>query len=84
MLAVRSGDVQSAAEISRARSADLSISYRDDVLGEIAEAVVRKNTVGRTRWSRLRWEIDHDPTLAHWLDATAPRLMVRFNELRAT
>ena len=83
LLAVRSGDYQGAAELSKARTADLPISYRDDVLGEIAEVVARGAAVGRTRLARLRSEIDLDPTLAHWLDASAPQLMVRFSDLRA-
>jgi len=83
LLAVRSGDYQSAARLSKARAPDLPISYRDDVLGEIAEVVARGGTIGRTRLSRLRCEIELDPTLAHWLDASAPELMRRFNDLRA-
>ncbi len=83
LLAVRAGDYQAAARIAADRSPDLPISYRDDVLGEIAQAVAPGQPVARTRLNRLRHEIEVDPVLARWLDVTAPGLMDRFDALRA-
>jgi hypothetical protein len=83
LLAARAGDYRSAARIAADRSPDLPISYRDDVLGELAEVVARGTAVERTRLNRLRHEIDGDTVLAHWLDVAAPKLMARFDDLRA-
>jgi hypothetical protein len=83
LLAARAGDYGSAAKIAAGRSPDLPISYRDDVLGELAEVVARGTAVERTRLNRLRHEIEVDPVLAHWLDIAAPALVTRFDDLRA-
>lgn len=82
LLAVRAGDFQTAARVATQRSPDLPISYRDDVLGEIA-TLVSRGTVGRTRLSRLQHELECDPLLSHWLDVTAPDLMAQFGRLKA-
>jgi hypothetical protein len=82
LLAVRDSDFASVARLARARAADLPISYRDDVLGEIATLATSGAAVGRLRLSRLQHELECDPLLAHWLDVTAPDLMARFSRLQ--
>jgi hypothetical protein len=82
VLAARASDYAAVARIAGARSPDLPISYRDDVLGEIAEVVERPSAAGRERIVRLRHEIDCDPVLGYWLEATAPGLVRRLGELR--
>ena len=83
LLAARAGDFRSAAQIAASRSPDLPISYRDDMLGELAEVVARGTAVERMRLNRLRHEIEADPVLARWLEIAAPALMTHFDDLRA-
>jgi hypothetical protein len=83
LLAVRASDFASVARTATERPADLPISYRDDVLGEIATLVTSGAPIGRLRLSRLQYELESDPLLAHWLDVTAPDLMARFSRLQA-
>jgi hypothetical protein len=82
LLMVRKGDFSSASQLSADRPPDLPISYREEMLGDIAEMVERTGALTREKLDRLRYEIDSDPVLGDWLDVVAPDLMHRFSEMR--
>jgi hypothetical protein len=82
LLLIKNGDIRNAAKLSGARPPDLPISYREEILGEIAEMVERTSAVSREKLDRLRYEIDSDPVLSDWLDVVTPDLMGRFSEIR--
>jgi hypothetical protein len=82
LLLIREGDLVSASRLSAERPPDLPISYREEMLGEIAEMAERTGALTREKLDRLRYEIDSDPVLHDWLDVVAPDLMQRFSEIR--
>ncbi len=83
LVALRRGDVAEAARLAAARSPDLSMPWRDELLGSLSMVVVDPTASGPTAFERLSSELRDDASLSRWLDRTAPALMNAFRRLDA-
>jgi tetratricopeptide (TPR) repeat protein len=75
MLAVRSGNLDAAAEVAKRRSPDLPLSLRDDMLADVVLAAT--TTVPPEERERIDAELHDDAELRAWVDAVAPGLRDR-------
>ncbi len=75
MLAVRSGNLDVAAEVAKGRSPDLPLSIRDDMLADVVLAAT--TTVPAEERERIDAELRDDAELRAWVDAVAPGLRDR-------
>ena len=70
--AMRGGDRDAACAIARARTADLPLPYREDVLADLALA--SRGDASDEDLARLDAELHDDAELRAWIDAVAPGL----------
>jgi tetratricopeptide (TPR) repeat protein len=70
--AVRAGDRDAACQLARARTADLPLPYREDVLADLVLA--SRRDVAEEDLARLDAELREDEGLRRWIDAIAPGL----------
>lgn len=70
--AVRAGDRETACAAARARTAEMPLPYREDVLCDLLLA--SRDEVGEEDLARLDAELRDDGELRRWLDAVAPGL----------
>jgi hypothetical protein len=75
MRAVQSGDLDAAAEVARARTPDLPLTIRDDMLADVVLAAT--TTVAREERERIAAELHDDDELRAWIDAVAPGVRER-------
>jgi hypothetical protein len=75
MLAVQGGNLDAAAEVARARTPDLPLTIRDDMLADVVLAAT--TTVPREERERIAAELHDDDELRAWIDAVAPGLRER-------
>jgi hypothetical protein len=76
--AVRRGDLEAASEVARARTPNLPLSIRVDMLADVVLAAT--SAVSRDERERIDAELDDDPELRGWIDALAPGLRERFRK----
>jgi hypothetical protein len=75
MIAVRAGELDEAMVMARARTRDLPLSIRDDMLADVVLAAT--TTVPREERERIDSELRDDDELRAWMDAVAPGLRSR-------
>ena len=72
MRSVRGGDREAACAMARARTAELPIPYREEMLADLVLA--SRGELGEEDLQRLEDELRDDEALRKWIDAVAPGL----------
>lgn len=71
--AARRGDLEEAARLAD-QGKDLYLDLRDELLGDVARAVVSPDALGARELARLREDLRSSEEASCWLDAVAPGL----------